>query len=76
LKHCFLDHIQVAFWAVQEAENEAAGPGDLLKHFFLDLAKVALSAAQKVENEVLGQATACNNAFSATTKSLSMPARS
>ena len=40
LKHRFLDFMQVAFWAVQEEENEFQVPGDHLKHRFLNLTKV------------------------------------
>jgi len=40
---------QVAFWAVQEAENEFAVPGEHLKHSFLDLTQVAILVVQEVE---------------------------
>ena len=51
LKHLFIDFMQVAFRAGQEAENEFKVPFGHLKHRFLDLKPVTIWSSRDVENE-------------------------
>jgi len=51
LKHRFIDLSQVAFWEVEEAENELKLTWEPLKHRFFNFTQVAFLAIQEEENE-------------------------
>ena len=51
LIHRFFEFIQIAFWAIAEAENKLRVPCEHFKHRYLELNQVAFWVGQEAENE-------------------------